>query len=137
MLKPISFERFAKAIQKITQGRLFLQPTPEPENWGDQLFIKSGSKFFRVDYKEIMYVQSMKDYLKIHTPEHKLVTHQTMNEFERLLPARQFIRVHKSYIVAVNHIKIIYGNSIEVDGVTIPVGNSYRNNVMNLIGKKT
>ena len=136
LLKPISFERFAKAIQKVTQGRLYAQPTPEAENWGDHLFIKSGSKFFRIDYKEIMYVQSMKDYLKIHTREHKLVTHQTMNEFERLLPARQFIRVHKSYIVAVNHIKIIYGNSIEVDGLTIPVGNSYKNNVMNLIGKK-
>jgi DNA-binding LytR/AlgR family response regulator len=135
LLKPISYERFFKAINKLLNGRLISQPTPAKEDWGDHVFIKSGSKFFKVNFSEIIYVQGMRDYLQIHTKEHRLVIHQTMNEFEKSLPSRQFIRVHKSYLVAVHHIKIIYGNSIEVDQVTIPIGNNYKNNVLKMIGK--
>jgi DNA-binding LytR/AlgR family response regulator len=78
----------------------------------------------------------MKDYLKVHTPEYALITHQTMNELEKTLPGRQFIRVHKSYIVAVGQIKAIYGNSIELGKTTIPIGINYKDSVMSLIGKR-
>jgi len=102
LLKPISFERFSRAVSKITDGRLFSQVSKERDrSMEDHIFIKSNSKFFKVNFSEIVYVQGMKDYLKIHTPEYTLVTHQTMNELERILPARQFIRIHKSYIVAI------------------------------------
>ena len=79
----------------------------------------------------------MKDYLKIHTAEYKLVTHQTMNEMERALSPQQFIRVHKSYIVAVAFIRTIYGNSIGMGKITIPIGNSDKEKVMNLVGKRS
>ena len=78
----------------------------------------------------------MKDYLKIHTPEYKLITHQTMNDMEKILSPKQFIRVHKSYMVAVAHIKAIYGNSVELENATIPIGINYKDKVMNFIGKK-
>ncbi len=78
----------------------------------------------------------MKDYLKIHTADYMLVTHQTMSELERILPARQFLRVHKSYIIALSHIRSIYGNSVELDRATIPIGISYKEKVMELIGKR-
>ena len=78
----------------------------------------------------------MKDYLKIHTREYSLVTLQTMNDMEKILPVKQFIRVHKSYIIAVAHIKSIYGNSIEMENETIPVGINYKDKVMYLINKK-
>lgn len=135
LLKPISFERFSKAVNKITDGRLFSNPSPGGSAQ-DHIFIKSNSKFFKVNFQEILYVQSMKDYLKIHTPEYTLVTHQTMNELERSLPARQFIRVHKSYIVALAHIKTIYGNSVELGNTTIPIGISYKDAIMAMIRKK-
>jgi DNA-binding LytR/AlgR family response regulator len=77
----------------------------------------------------------MKDYLKIHTREYRLVTLQTMNDMEKILPTKQFIRVHKSYIVAVAHIKSIYGNSIEIENETVPIGNNYKDNVLDLINK--
>jgi DNA-binding LytR/AlgR family response regulator len=131
LLKPISYERFAKAVTRIVDGRLYTQPGKEET--GDHIFIKSNSKFFRVGFSEILYIEGMKDYLKIHTPEYALVTHQTMNELEKTLPARQFIRVHKSYIVAVGQIKSIYGNSIELNKVTLPIGISYKEAVMGLI----
>jgi len=137
LLKPISFERFSKAAGKIVDGRLFSQAGKEQDKSpGDHIFIKSNSKFFKVNFSEILYVEGMKDYLKIHTPEYMLVTHQTMNELEKTLPARQFLRVHKSYIVALGHIRAIYGNSVELGKVTIPIGINYKETVMNFIGKK-
>ena len=139
LLKPISFERFSKAINKIVEGRLFTQATKERENpIPDHIFIKCNSKFFKVNFSEIKYIEGMKDYLKIHTADYKLITHQTMGEMEKTLPAKKFIRVHKSYIVATGHIKSIYGNSIEMEKTTIPIGNSYKDKVMDLvIGKKS
>jgi len=137
LLKPISFDRFSKAVSKIEDGRLVSLTAREQEKvHEDHIFIKSNSKFFKVNFSEIVYVEGMKDYLKVHTPEYALVTHQTMNELEKTLPARQFIRVHKSYIVAIAHIRTIYGNSIELGKLTIPIGINYKETVMNLVGRK-
>jgi DNA-binding LytR/AlgR family response regulator len=174
LLKPISFERFSKAVNKILDGRLYPaavvgqastpdQPavisgrgsvsgsvTDTPVAFsgaagapdqpavpaGDHIFIKSNSKFFRVDFAEILYVQGMKDYLKIHTPDFTLITHQTMNDLEKLLPPRLFIRVHRSYLVAVRQIRSIYGNTIELGKVEIPIGVNYKDAVMELVGRK-
>ena len=137
LLKPVSFERFCKAINKIVDGRLHTQVTKEKDNFpGDHIFVKSNSKFFKVNFSEIIYIEGMKDYLKIHTREYSLVTLQTMNDMEKILPVKQFIRVHKSYIIAVAHIKSIYGNSIEMENETIPVGINYKDKVMYLINKK-
>lgn len=174
LLKPISFERFSKAVNKILDGRLYPapstgqgstsdQPAADPVQGtvaasatgspvafpvavagpdlpavpaGDHIFIKSNSKFFRVDFAEILYVQGMKDYLKIHTPEFTLITHQTMNDLEKLLPPRLFIRVHRSYLVAVRQIRSIYGNTIELGKVEIPIGVNYKDAVMELVGRR-
>jgi DNA-binding LytR/AlgR family response regulator len=144
LLKPISFERFARAIGKILDGRLYpqasidgiaLSPAGKSAEHApvDYIFIRSNSKFFRVNFSEILYVEGMRDYLRIHTPDYSLVTHQTMNDLEKTLPARQFIRVHKSYIVAIGQIRSIYGNSIELGKATIPIGVSYKEAVMGLI----
>jgi DNA-binding LytR/AlgR family response regulator len=125
-------------VSKITDGRLFTQVAVEKDNSSsDHIFIKSGNKFFKVNFAEICYIEAMKDYLKIYTTEYKLITHQTMNEMEKILPAKQFIRVHKSFIVAVAYIKSIYGGCIEINSATIPIGNSYKNNVMSLITRKS
>ena len=137
LLKPISFERFSKTINKIVDGRLFTQAAKEKDSgFADHIFIKSNSKFFKVNFSEIIYVEGMKDYLKVYTAEYKLITHQTMNDMEKILSPKQFIRVHKSYIVAVPYIKSIYGNSIELEKGTIPIGSSYKDKVINLIGRK-
>lgn len=146
LLKPISFERFAKAVNKILDGRLYPAPPAGQSTSGasdqpavpagDHIFIKSNSKFFRVSFTEILYVQGMKDYLKIHTPDFTLITHQTMNDLEKLLPPRLFIRVHRSYLVAVRQIRSIYGNTIELGKVEIPIGVNYKDAVMDLVGRK-
>lgn len=136
LLKPISLQRFIKAVDKISNGRLVGKAITVNESASDHVFIKSGSKFFKINFAEIVYIQSMKDYLKIYSREHRLITHQTMNDMEKALPSRQFIRVHKSFIIGVDHIKVIYGNTIEVDQAVIPIGNNYKNSVMHLVGRK-
>jgi DNA-binding LytR/AlgR family response regulator len=137
LLKPISLERFLKAVNKIKEGRLYSQVRKEQDRSPqDHFFIRSNNKFFKVNFSEILFIEGMKDYLKIHAPNYTLVTHQTMNEMEKQLPFHQFIRVHKSYIVAIAHIKTIYGNSIEIAKTTIPIGINYRDTVMGLVGKK-
>ena len=134
LLKPISFDRFLKTVNKIVDGKMLPQLSKDPgKAMGDYFFVKSNSKFFRVNFAAISYIEGMKDYLKIHTRENTLITHQTMTDMEKLLPAGQFIRVHKSYIVAISHIRAIYGNSVEVDSQTIPIGISYKDKVMELI----
>jgi DNA-binding LytR/AlgR family response regulator len=138
LLKPISFERFSRAVGKILDNRLYSSAAKEADPFSeDHIYIRSNSKFFRVNFSEILYIQGSRDYLKIHTPDYSLITHQTMNDLEKSLPSRQFIRVHKSYIVALRHIRSIYGNTIELGKTTIPIGVSYKDSVMNLIGRKS
>jgi DNA-binding LytR/AlgR family response regulator len=138
LLKPISFERFSKAVNKILDGRLFTAAAKEAYLYSDDhIFVRSNSKFFRVNFSEIIYIQGMRDYLKIYTPDYALVTHQTMNDLEKALPSRHFIRVHKSYIISLKHIRSIYGNTIELGKTTIPIGVNYKESVMNLVGRRS
>ena len=138
LLKPISFERFSKAVNKILDGRLFTAAAKEAYLYSDNhIFVRSNSKFFRVNFSEIIYIQGMRDYLKIYTPDYALVTHQTMNELEKTLPSRHFIRVHKSYIISLKHIRSIYGNTIELDKATIPIGINYKESIMTMIGRRS
>jgi DNA-binding LytR/AlgR family response regulator len=138
LLKPISFERFSKAVNKILDGRLFTAAAKEAYLYSDDhIFVRSNSKFFRVNFSEILYIQGMRDYLKIYTPDYALVTHQTMNDLEKALPSRHFIRVHKSYIISLKHIRSIYGNTIELGKTTIPIGVNYKESVMNLVGRRS
>jgi len=137
LLKPISFERFSKAVNKILDNRLYTQAAVEKDPIpSDHIFVRCNNKYFKVNFAEIIFVQAMRDYLKINTADYKLITHQTMAYFEKTLPANKFIRVHKSFIVAIAHIRSIYGNSIETGAATIPIGNSYKDAVMDLVVKR-
>ena len=138
LLKPISYERFSKTIDKIIDGNIFKASANEVKPLlRDYIFIRSNSKFFRVSFSEITHVEGMKDYLKIHTIEHIIVTHQTMGEMENILPPGQFIRIHKSYIVAVAHIKAVFGNSVDMGKSLLPIGLNYKESVMSLIAGKS
>ena len=137
LLKPISYERFSKTIDKIIDGNIFKTTATENKPiQRDHLFIKSNSKFSRVNFSEIIYIEGMKDYLKIHTQDHVIVTHQTMGGMENILPAGQFIRIHKSYVVAAAHIKAVFGNSVEISKSLLPIGPNYKEAVMNFIAGK-
>jgi len=129
LLKPISLERFSKAIDKV----ISLRSSPREAAANDHMFVRSNGKFFKINFSDIRYVEGMKDYLKIHTADHTFITHQTMSEMEKILPSSQFMRVHKSYLIAISHIKSIYGNTIDTGRITLPIGVNYKEKVMNLV----
>lgn len=133
LLKPISYERFLKAVNKIVEANI---PNQKPTVENDHIYIKSSGKFIKVNFADIIYIEGMKDYLKISTSTSNIVTLQTMSEMEKLLPQRQFIRVHKSYIVSLKHIRSIYGNTIETEKIMVPVGVNYKEKVMQLTSRK-
>jgi len=154
LLKPVPFDRFFKAVKKATvqlnqSGRKvpLLQEEPglqmpvatAPVNVNAQeknyFFIKADGKLIKVNYADIRYIEGMKDYLKIHTTTQTIVTHHTMKAMEEQLPSNKFMRVHKSYIIALNAIKAIEGSIIhlDMDKAEVPLGNSFRDALLAVV----
>lgn len=132
LLKPISFERFLKAVNKVIEQRKALI---NGEANADYMFVKVDSKLVKVNYADIIYIEGMKDYLKIFVKERPLVVHQTMKKIEDLLPKNKFIRVHKSYIISIGAVNSIVGNFIEINGKEIPIGANYKEHLLNMVSK--
>jgi two-component system, LytTR family, response regulator len=127
LLKPISFERFAKAIDKINQSNNVSWETNHGvRSEDDFIFIKSDSKMIKINLADIFFIEGLKDYLSIQTNTEKLITLQNLKTFEQHLNPQQFMRVHKSYIVALNKIDTIERNRIFIGEHVIPVGDTYR-----------
>ena len=132
LLKPISFERFLKAVNKVIEQR---KAIINGEGMTDYMFVKVDSKLVKVNYADIVYIEGMKDYLKIFVKDRPLVVHQTMKKIEDLLPKNKFIRVHKSYIVSISAVNSIVGNFIEINGKEIPIGANYKDHLIKLVFK--
>jgi DNA-binding LytR/AlgR family response regulator len=133
LLKPISFERFLKAVNKALDKKNTVANAAEQKS--DFIFLKVDGKLVKVNFSEIMYVEGMKDYLKVFLKDKFYVVHQTMKRFEESLPHGQFIRVHKSYIVSLPAVKTIIGNYIEVNDQHIPIGANYKDELIQLVFK--
>jgi DNA-binding LytR/AlgR family response regulator len=138
LLKPVSYERFSKTIDKIIDGKIFKTPNLEIRTVNrDHIFLRSEGKFFRIPFSDIIYIEGMKDYLKIHSTELVIVTHQTMIDMENILPGNNFIRIHKSYIVSIAHIKAVFGNSVDMGKTQLPIGLNYKERIMSFVTGKS
>jgi DNA-binding LytR/AlgR family response regulator len=148
LLKPISLDRLQKAVNKVllknnivesvqldTTNSIPLIVNSNITNDKNYFFVKASGKLIKINFADIKYIEGMKDYLKIYTVGQTIVTHQTMKAMEELLPNNLFMRVHKSYIIALNAIKSIEGNNIvlDMDRTEIPLGSSYKDAVMQVI----
>lgn len=143
LLKPISFERFVKAVDKVHEklcrqvsGRNPASEAPIYNPRTDYFFVKSGFKLHKVNFDEILYVEGQGDYLKIVTPKARIMTLQTFKGVEEILPADNFLRVHKSYIIAIDKIESIEGNLIRIADVQVPVGESYKKQFQQVLEQK-
>lgn len=137
LLKPVSFDRFVKAVNKVIEiaGRK-RRESPKPVSTpGNQLFVRSGSKTVPINIPDILYVEGMKDYIKVYTGEGRVIVRDTMRSFEEKLPEGQFLRVHKSYIISVKYIDAVMRNKVEVAGRQIPIGRNYYEHVNAFIRK--
>ena len=135
LVKPFSFERFLKAVNKAfdrmknTMQAAALPAGNEQEPAGS-LILRADKKVHRINYSDILYLEASGDYVKVHTTSRTLMVHETFRKMEEQLPPEMFIRVHKSFIVPVNRINYLEGNLLSIMGTTIPIGLVYREEVM-------
>lgn len=125
LVKPISFDRFQKATQKALDYFSLKHPHTVP----DFFFIKSNHKLEKIFFHEVLYVEAMQNYCIIHTSAQKHIGYITLTAMQEKLPADQFMKVHKSFIVAVNKITGIKGNSLTLEKVSLPISRSLRQQV--------
>lgn len=128
LLKPISPERFAQAVGKAREYFSIRNQAQvgNPEIEEDSIFIKANQKQQKVSFSNILYVEAFADYVKIFTPEKRLVTLQTMKNMEQKLPTDRFCRIHRSFIVGLKHVSSFSSTEVEVNGQKLPVGKNYR-----------
>jgi len=132
LLKPISFDRFYKCIQKIES---LSQEKPAPavevltkteEKQDEFLFIKTDGKLVKINLNDLLLVEGLKDYLYLHLKNEKLIVLDTLKEFEAKLPAPSFMRVHKSYIIRLDQIETIERNRVFIQNKIVPIGETYK-----------
>jgi two-component system, LytTR family, response regulator len=138
LLKPITFDRFLKAVDKASQ-RDVQKVVPSSEKTDSTpnpfVFVKDGTKLVKVRWADILYVEGLKDYVTIHTPTQKVITLQRLKVLETQLPADKFIRVHHSYIVALSAIDAIHKGEIQIGKALIPISDSYKKSFKEFIEK--
>ncbi|OQP56827.1 hypothetical protein A3860_09590 [Niastella vici] len=128
LLKPISLQRLMLAAQKVTerlQARL-IGSNQAPQPVVNYFFVRHDNKLVKIDFADILFVEGMQNFVKIHTTAKTYVVTYTMKSMSALLPSADFIRVHKSYIVALAAINTVFGNTIEIGQTQIPIGTNYR-----------
>lgn len=123
LLKPYSFERFLKAIDKV-------QLDTNVSNQNEYMFVKTEYRMERINFSDILYIEGMGAYLRIITPKSKVMTLQSFHNMESILPPDNFLRIHKSYIIALNKIESIERFRIKIGTEHIPVGLSFRERFM-------
>lgn len=132
LLKPIPFDRFLQAVNKA--ARYFQTEKPvEKENQKDYFFVKSGYKSVKINFEEILYIESSREYVTIFTEANKYLHLESLKNMENLLPGNNFLRVHKSYIINIRYITAHYGNTIEIKDQEIPIGRAYKENIQKII----
>jgi DNA-binding LytR/AlgR family response regulator len=140
LLKPISFERFLKAVDKyetwakpIQRSSIYQWQQPDNDAF---IYVKSDKKNVRVLLSDILYIEGLKDYVKIHTRNRSIITHQTLTYFEEKLSADHFIRSHRSFIIALYHIHTFSASQIEIGKVSLPIGSAYAKQVLLKLNEK-
>lgn len=135
LVKPIRFERFVRSVNKATNLARLQNPAlapPEPAETSpqkDYRMVKSHHKTIKLRHDDILYIQGLREYVTYHTATEKLVALESLKKLESALPD-DFMRIHKSYIVAMSKVDSILGNMLEINGTQLPIGGSYKEQVL-------
>lgn len=135
LLKPITFERFIKAIQKITPPKEMVT-TAKEQITDDAIFVKVNKRLMRIAYPDIYYIEGSGDYIKVVTGTGTHLSYQSLNRIEELLPHQQFMRIHKSFIVNRKHIQFLEGSLVRILDKELPVGVTYKDAVYRKLGQE-
>ncbi|WP_129745737.1 LytR/AlgR family response regulator transcription factor [Flavobacterium anhuiense] len=134
LVKPIPLPRFIKCINKITtEYNLKNNIKVETAKGDSHIFIKVDKKMMKINIEEILFVEGMKEYIKVVTPDKTYITHKSLTSLSEELPQDRFLRIHKSYVIALNKVKSIEGNRVQIQSYNIPIGRNYSKEVKNKI----
>ena len=144
LLKPITFERFLKCIERITHdltaepdGPTASQGLASPALGAPQFFfVKDGTKSVRINFDEITHIEGLKDYVKIHTLNKRITTLQSLKKLMETLPAGEFVRVHHSYIVALRWVEEVHRDEVIIGDTSVPVSDTYRKDLKEIIDER-
>lgn len=134
ILKPFSFDRLVKAVNKVSQTETTKSTVKEvsSDSTPTRFFVKGDKKHHQIDLSDLLYIEAYGNYTKLFLKEEMLVSHEKISAFEELLSKDSFLRVHKSFIVALEKIKLIEGNQIQIESHKIPIGQTYKSTVSRL-----
>ncbi len=139
LLKPVSFERFLKAVNKAI-NRIEKYPSDSKNESitksNEFIFLKADKMTHKVQFNELIYIEGFGNYIKVYTKDKKLVVQEKMSEIEKKLPSKFFVRVHKSFIVSISFIKKIESKRLLINETYIPIGNSYKRKIDDIIATK-
>ncbi len=123
LLKPVVFNRFYQSVEKFIQWQQTFVPSPQTE----YLLVRADRKYYKIAFEEIVYIEGLKDYIRIHTANDKVMMLENMKDILEKLPENRFMRIHRSYIIATDKIKIIEGNRVQMQNLDfVTVGETYR-----------
>lgn len=146
LLKPIAFERFLKSISKVTVAEQSpplapatlpqaLPPTAAPDYREAFIYLKADKKMVKVMLADILYIESLKDYIRVKTETKEIISYQKISFLEEKLPTDKFLRIHRSFIVALNKIQAFSASAVEVGKSEIPIGRFYKNEVLQVLNQ--
>ncbi|MBD0352230.1 MAG: response regulator transcription factor [Bacteroidota bacterium] len=139
ILKPISFERFLKAVNKVLQMAFTtMQPSSPPKEAQNEpansfLYFRADRKMVKVFFRDILFIEGLKDYIKIVTDSKTIVTKYVLSTLEEMLPASEFLRIHKSYIIAIHKIESFNADTVQMAKHELPIGRLYKFDVSRVL----
>lgn len=136
LMKPISFDRLLKAVnnyyQIYTSNK---QPQETSVDTNDFMFVRADRRMIKIDFESIIYIESYSDYIKIHLANETIVTRETISAIEAKLPSKRFLRIHRSYIIALKHITSFTNEEITINNTALTISRSYKKDVLKILEK--
>lgn len=135
LLKPISFERLLKGVNKFFERRIGAGSKPvEPDGTSGFIFLKSNRKMHQIPLAEILYLESMDEYVKVHLQGRMLITRENISTLEDKLSGKSFVRIHRSFIVSTRCVSSISSEGVEIAGKLLPFGRAFKLNALSTLG---
>ncbi|MDF2434235.1 MAG: two-component system, LytTR family, response regulator LytT [Mucilaginibacter sp.] len=136
LLKPFAFSRFMKAVQKAKEYRQMQNATSVSQSISTYLFVKSEKRIEKIELNEILYAETLGNYIIIHLTHKKIIAYLTLKSLESQLPSNEFIKIHQSYLVNCSRICAIEGNEIKINDKSLPISRNYRDSIMDMVHQR-
>jgi DNA-binding LytR/AlgR family response regulator len=138
LLKPLTFDRFLRAVGKIYQsGPLITDDNPVIKSSFEEayIFLREDREMVKVFLKDILYIESLRDYVKVKTATNQIISYQKISFLEQKLPEKEFVRVHRSFIVSIDKISSFTFSSVKIGGIEVPIGRNYKQQALKVLNR--